>query len=66
MKYYLTMERTLRIAMEFDAPDHAAAEEKANEMFDDAIDHPEKFEGGDIEHDFALVDDQGRDIIPWE
>lgn len=65
MQYYLTMERTLRIGVTFDARNDAEARMKANEIFDNAIENPEKFEGGDVEHDFALTGDDFGDIIPW-
>lgn len=65
MLYNMTMERTLRVALDFEAENDAEAEKRADQIFTDAIAHPEKFEGGDIEHDYALCDDQFRDVVPW-
>ena len=65
MEYNMTVERTLRIAITFEAENDKAAEEKANELFVDMIEHPEKFEGGDKEHDYALCADGGRTVVDW-
>lgn len=61
----MTAERTLRIAVTFEAENDEAAEKKADELFADMIEHPERFEGGDIEHDSALCDDGDRTIVDW-
>lgn len=65
MKYHLTAERTLRIAVTFEAENDEAAVKKADELFADMIKHPGKFESGDIEHDYALCDDGDRTIVDW-
>lgn len=65
MKYNMTAERTLRIAITFEAENDEAAEKKADEMLADMIAHPENFEGGDTEHDYALCDDGGRTVVDW-
>jgi len=65
MKYCVTMERTLRIAVWFDAPDDEAAEEKAAEI-NQSTDLKE-FEEGDVERDYALCDvESGRLLLDWD
>lgn len=65
MKYCVTMERTLRIAVWFDAPDDEAAEEKAAEI--NRSTDLKAFEQGDVERDYALCDaENGRLLIDWD
>ena len=63
-RYCITMERTQRVAVWFDAPNDEAAERKAERINDLA--KPSDFETGDEERDFALEDvSEGRTIIDW-
>lgn len=64
MKYCITMERTLRIAVNFDAANDDEAREKASEIFDNTS--QDDFEQGSEEYDYALCDDTGRTIVDWE
>lgn len=62
-KYMLTVERTYRIGMEFEAATDEEAEAKAAELAEDIGD--EIFLGS-CESDYALCDENGRMIIDWE
>lgn len=64
MEYCITMERTLRVAVHFEASSDDAACEKANEIYDNAT--PTDFEAGDVGHDYALCDTSGRTLVDWE
>lgn len=64
MKYCITMERTQRVAVWFEAENDEAAEQKAERIYDDTM--PEDFESGSEEYDYALEDvSDGRTIIDW-
>lgn len=65
MLYKMTMERTLRVGVEFEAENDSAAEVKAENLFSNAILNPTQFDGGDVEHDYALCDRGGNELIPW-
>ena len=65
MLYKMTMERTLRVGIEFEAENDSTAEVKAEELFSTAISNPTQFDGGDTEHDYALCDGVGNELIPW-
>ena len=65
MIYKLTMERTQRIGVEFEASDDTDAVVQAQVMYSNAMRNPSAFSGGDVEGDFALCDESGQDIIPW-
>ncbi len=66
MKYCITIERTQRIAVWFDAEDDEAAEEKAGEIYNTTQDHPHEFESGDTEYDYALDREDGGTILDWD
>lgn len=66
MKYYMTVERTARIDIEFEAVSEEAAIKIANsrcsgEELDDSL----EFDSGNISYDYALCDQTGRTIIDW-
>lgn len=64
MKYCITMERTQRVAVWFDAPNDEKAEKEADRIFGAAT--AADFEDGDEERDYALDNvDKGRTITPW-
>ena len=64
MKYCITMERTMRVALSFEAANDDDAIEKANRICQSA--DPSEFEDGVEERDFALVDGETHDlIIDW-
>lgn len=65
MIYKLTMERTLRIGVEFEADDDEAAVMIANDAYRKAMGTPQEFEGGDIEGDWALCNEEGKDLVVW-
>ena len=52
MKYCITMERTQRVAVWFDAPNDEKAEKEADRIFGAAT--AADFEDGDEERDYAL------------
>ena len=64
MEYCITMERTLRVAVHFDADSDDKARERAIEIYDSAT--PAVFEAGDTEHDYALCDTSARTLVDWE
>lgn len=65
MIYKMTMEKVLLIGIEFEAADNEVAIRRAGEIFEKAVNSPEKFESGDAQYDYALCDDRGRDIISF-
>lgn len=65
MKYHLTIEKTLSMGVTFEASNDDAAEEKAQEIFDDVLKNPELIEDGYSEYDYALTDGCYREIVPW-
>ena len=62
MKYKLTVERTYRIGIEFEADSEEYAEYKAAEL---AFGIGDKIFDGDCENDYALYDEEGRTIVDW-
>lgn len=65
MKYCVTMERTLRIAVWFDALDDEAAEQKAAEINQSTS--LESFEQGDMERDYILCNMETQQmILDWD
>ena len=65
-KVEVTMEKTMRVAMEFDATDEQVEMlERGENSF---IDEMEKeLENGDIEYDYAAVNQEtGLDIKTWD
>lgn len=62
MKYNVTIERTYRTAVTFEAANDKEAEAKANELADNIGD--EIFEGT-VESDWALCDAHGNLIVDW-
>lgn len=63
MEYCITMERVQRIAVRFNCDSDEEAQKKANEIFDNT--KAEDYEGGDVEEDYALDDETGRNIVAW-
>lgn len=67
MEYEITMERTVRFAVTFQAEDNDEAEEKANAIFNAAMEDTDQFEGNDEEFDYALHNlDTGEELVEWE
>lgn len=64
MEYCITMERIQRVAVNFTADNDDQAMEKAAEINNMAT--PADFEGGTEEHDYALCDTAGRQLIDWD
>ena len=63
-KYCITIEKTERIAIWFDANGHEDAAITAEKIFDgkDKL----NFSAGDTEHDYAVVClDDDTDVVPW-
>ena len=63
MKYFLTVERTYRIGMEFDAVSDQEAEAMAAELSNNVGD---EIFCGDYENDYALCDENYRTILDWD
>lgn len=63
-KYWLTMERTLRISVEFEAQDDEEAEQIAADI--NMKTGLEDFYCGNVETDYSLSDDAGRTILDWD
>lgn len=63
MKYRLTVERTYRIGMEFEATSDEEAETKAAELANNVGD---EIFNGDCESDYALCDEESRTILDWD
>lgn len=64
-KIEITMEKTMRVAMEFDATEEQIEmlECGKNPFWDEM---EKKLENGYIEYDYAVVDQEtGLDIVPW-
>ena len=65
--YEVTIEKTVRAAIPYDAADDAAAIERARELLERAIDQPEITEGGYIAFDMALCSlGSGQTLIDWK
>ncbi len=65
MEYCVTMERTLRTAVWFEAPDDEAAEKKAAEI--NQATGLEAFEQGDVGHNYALCNAETHQVIlDWD
>ena len=62
-KYLLTVERSYRMGLEFEASSNEEAEAKAAELAEDIGD---EIFAGSCESDYALCDENGRMIIDWE
>lgn len=65
MTFNLTMERTLRVSTEIEASNELEAICIAERKFKYAQHHPEEFEGGWEDCDYAMTDANGKDVIPW-
>lgn len=63
MKYHLTIERTYRIGVDFEASSDEEAEAKAAELANNVGD---EIFSGDCEGDYALCDEKYRTIIDWD
>ena len=62
MKYFLTVERTYRVGLEFEATNENEAEMMAVELSSNVGD--EIFDGY-CDSDYALCDESGRTIVDW-
>ena len=65
-KVEITMEKTMRVAMEFDATDEQVEMlERGENPFVDEME--KELENGDIEYDYAAVNQEtGLDIKTWD
>lgn len=61
----LTMERILRIGVEFECDSEEQALSEAGALFVHAMRNPKVFEDGDAEGDYALCDEEGKDLVAW-
>lgn len=65
MKYTMTIERTLRFDVEFEADDDEKAELKADKLFAKKVHDESNFVDADAECDYAVCDECGRTIVSW-
>lgn len=64
MKIKVTVEKTMRVAMEFDATEEQIEQLQCGENpFYDEIE--KELPSGDIEYDYAVHDSYGDEIVPW-
>lgn len=64
MEYCVTIEETRRIAIWFEAENDSEAEKKATNIASNITD--EELASGDIEQDYALVNEEnGKILIDW-
>lgn len=65
MKVEVTMEKRCRVAMEFDATDEQIAMLKfGRNPFKEELE--KELENGNIEYDYAVADEDGAEIVPWD
>ena len=65
MRYCITMERTQRVAVWYDANDDEDAEWRGDQILADFQEHPQKFADGDEEFEYAICSEDGGDIVTW-
>ena len=64
MKIEITMEKIMRIAMEFDATEEQIEDLKRGENpFYEQME--KEVENGEVEYDYAVNDLEGNEIVPW-
>lgn len=64
MKIEITMEKTLRVSMDFEATqEQVELLEKGINPFQEKLE--EKLPDGDVEYDYAVNDEDGNAIVPW-
>lgn len=64
-KIEVTMEKRYRVAMEFDATEEQLAMLKLGmNPFKEELE--EKIENGEVEYDYAVADEDGAEIVPWD
>lgn len=64
MRIEITMEKTMRIAKEFDVTENQLEDLKRGENpFYDEME--KEIETGDVEYDYAVNDLNGNEIVPW-
>lgn len=64
MKIEITMEKTMRITMEFDATEEQIEDLKHGENpFYEQM--KKEVENGEVEYDYAVNDLEGNEIVPW-
>ena len=61
MKVYVTVERVLSRGYTVEVKDPSEVEEAAEAL----MDHPEEMEDSGENWDYAVSDEEGRDLIPW-
>ena len=64
MRVQITMEKTLRVAKEYDVTQEELEQLRSgvNPFYDDL---ESELDGGDVEYDYAVTDEYGDDIVPW-
>ena len=65
-KVEITMEKTIRVAMEFDVTEEQLEDLKCGENpFYEQMEKEIESEAGNIEDDYAVNDIDGNEIVPW-
>lgn len=65
MKYCITMEKTQRISVWFEAANNNDAIKKGEKILQKHQDLDCGFDGGYVEYDYAIDDENDRSVITW-
>ena len=65
MKVYVTVERVLSRGYTVEVKDPSEVEEAAEALMEHLMEHPEEMEDSCENWDYAVSDEEGRDLIPW-
>lgn len=65
MKVNVTVERVLSRGYTVEVKDPSEVEEAAEDLMDHLMEHPEEMEDSGENWDYAVSDEEGRDLIPW-
>ena len=66
MQYCITMERTQRIAVWYEANSDDEAITQGEAIFRERVDGDCGFDGGRSEYDFEICHENGREIVQWD
>lgn len=66
MQYCITMERTQRIAVWYEANSDDEAITQGEAIFRERVDGDYGFDGGSSEYDFEICHGNGMEIVQWD
>ena len=66
MQYCITMERTQRIAVWYEANSDDEAITQGEAIFRERVDGDYGFDGGSSEYDFEIFHENGMEIVQWD